>query len=663
MAYAFEVSMERNCSNCLRWTGNADAEEAKCNLLGVNTRRGGCCPGCRTPETTDEEYAEAQREAAEIRRRLLGTPSAPAPVKRPPVHSVVKPRRKKRRPEPVMIKYDPSRPKLEPLAHQLEALNRYRDADVIPLFFEMGCGKSFTTLAIAEDKFKRGLIEGLLVVAPNDVHRQWFDELVNGVDKNHDGVMWQELGVDFEAQCVGGAWGQEELYPFAFEGEHVFKFVSVNVDTFSTPHKWESIVEWANSDNYMIAIDEATVIKNKDSQRSKRLLYKFNEVTWKGKTPVVSVKKHPVRAVLTGTPVTNGPVDLWAIMEFVQPNFFGRNYYSFKSYYSMLCKLSAILSEEEAKRLSPAQLNATVNVTQNLWQKIKDCPSYEEAFILFGCDKDTYLTIKHQDHFSGAYKHADELKAKLDKVAMFKRLIDCVDMPPVEYVLREVRMSEAQTRVYKDMKKTLRAEFSGHATDAKNKIVAVLRLQQISSGFIVGRQTDDFNYNDEEEYDLTPEEVVWLDEKNPRMEALLRDVDECDKPLLILTRFSAEAAKIYDLLKDKYSTGLFTGWRVVGSIDDFKEGKLDILVANSAKISRGFNLQVAHTTLFYSNTFSMEVRQQAEFRTFRMGQKHPCLYIDYSCSAVDVMIRESLATKKNLLEYVRGDSFKELLEE
>ena len=74
------------------------------------------------------------------------------------------------------------------------------------------------------------------------------------------------------------------------------------------------------------------------------------------------------------------------------------------------------------------------------------------------------------------------------------------------------------------------------------------------------------------------------------------------------------------------------------------------------KIHRGFNLQNAHTTLFYSNTYSMEVRQQAEFRTFRIGQKHPCVYVDYMASGVDRLIYDSLRLKKTLLDAIRdGD--------
>lgn len=653
--------MERKCYNCVNWEGLPGDDEGRCNHFKINTFHGGTCPACFTKDMSIEEYMEQQMLAEEMRKKVLSKsgPAAPEPERK----VVAKPRVRIQRKHvtkavPMFVPYNPNRPVLKPFGHQIEAFEKFKDKDVIALFFEMGCGKSFTTLYIAQHKFLQGKIKGLLVIAPNDVHKQWYDDIVYGVDVNHDGTLWQEMSVDFEAQCVGGRGGQDALYEF--DKPDTFKFVSVNVDTFSTPHKWEQIANWANSGPYMIAIDEATVIKNRDSQRSKRLLYEFNDVVYKGKTVLKSVKKCPVRAVLTGTPVTNGPIDLWSIMEFAQPNFFGRSYYSFKSYYSMQCKLTAVLSDEAIKNLSSKQLNATVELNQKLWKGIKDCDSYEEAYVLFGCDKDTYLTIKHQDHFSGAYKHMEELKAILEPVAVFKKLTDCVDMPSVDYITRHVQMSPEQKTAYKEMKKNLLVKYAGHTATAKNKLVVSLRLQQISSGFIMGKKdiTEDMfiGIEDPDAFDIAPDEVVWLGDTNPKLEALMRDVAESDKPLLILTRYSAEAAKIFDMCTAAgYKTGLFTGWKVVGGVDEFKEGNLDILVANSNKIARGFNLQNAHTTLFYSNTFSMEVRQQAEFRTFRMGQKHPCLYIDYVAADVDEMINSALKMKKGLLDYIRGD--------
>lgn len=632
-----------------------DNKERMCDLTGMYVAASSCCPGHVPVEVTPEEIAES--------KRLLALGKRDPTLLQQSSKKTTAGSRRKFKIEPMLVRHDDDRPDLIPFGHQKEAIERYKDKDDIALFFEMGCGKSFTTLQIAQEKYLKGEIKGLLVVAPNDVHRQWFDELVFGVDKDGDGTMWQELQVDFEAQCVGGRGGQKELYPF--QTENLFKFVSVNVDTFSQPHKWEEIVFWANSNNYMIAIDEATVIKNPSSKRSQRLLYEFNDVKKRGKAVVSSVKKHPVRAVLTGTPVTNGPIDLWAIMEFVRPNYFGRNYYSFKAYYGMFTKLTVETSYG-------SQREVDVLLNEKTWQGIHACNSYQEAQVVFGCSEDTYMTIKHQDHFIGPYKHADELKKLLEPVATFVRLVDCVDMPKVQYMERKVGMSEAQKSVYESMKKDLLAQYDSYQATASNKLVVNIRLQQIASGFIMGQKTAslggwDFSvFGDTEvsfdDKDLMPNEVVWIGESNPKLDALMRDVAECDKPLLILTRYSAEAAKIFELCqKEGYRTGMFTGWKIVGGVNAFKNGELDILVANSTKISRGFNLQVAHTTLFYSNTFSMEVRQQAEFRTFRMGQKHPCLYIDYSAAEVDETINTALKMKKGLLEYIRDKDLSEVI--
>lgn len=514
-----------------------------------------------------------------------------------------------------------------------------------------------TSLSIMIDKYKAGKIDSLLIVAPNDVHKQWFDDLCNE-DALLSKILEQE-NVPCTGQIIGGRGGQKQFYDFEDDGK--LHIVCVNIDTFSQPHKWEVIVDWVNKNKTAIIIDEATSIKNPNSKRSQRMLYEFNDVMKKRNTILFSGKKPntSVRCVLTGTPVSNGPMDLWSIMEFIKPNYFGRNYYSFMNYYGMHTKLKLDTGQQ-----------ISVLLTEKTWQGIKGCKDYAEAFNTFGCSEDTYMTVMHQDHYIGPYKHADELKQLLEPVAVFAKLTDCVDMPPVHYITKEVPLSDAQRACYNDMKHDLLAVYDDSVATAKNKLVVTLRLQQIASGFIMGHKEinpEDLDlplWSDVEsadEYDVSPDEVIWLGDTNPKLEQLKRDVAELDKPLLILTRFSAEAAKIYDLLKDDYSCMLFTGWKTTGSIEKFKAGEFQIMVANTTKIARGFNLQVAHTTIYYSNTFSMELRQQSEFRTFRMGQKYPCTYIDYVSCEVDKTIADALRLKKGLLEYIRDKNIKEVV--
>jgi len=523
--------------------------------------------------------------------------------------------------------------------HQEAAIERFKDASEIGLFFEMGCGKSLTALKIAEHKFQKGEIDALLIIAPNDVHKQWAVEQVP-----------QWLTVEHQVQCLYGKGGQETFYPFDEEGS--LQVVSVNVDTFSLPTKWVSIADWANKHKAMIILDEATSIKNIKAQRTNRILYSFNDVLMHRKTVLKSTVKTAARAVLTGTPVTNGPMDLWAIMEFLRPNYFRMNYYSFQQYFGMFTKLGV----GEGKR------QISVPLTADTWQKIKHINVYDVASYTFGISLDTFNTIHAQERYDGPYKHADELKKLIEPVSMFVRLVDCVDMPEQRYFVREVAMSDEQWKCYRDMTDEYITQYGDIVMTALNKMTVMLRLQQISSGFLCNKTFSEKQVQDGSA-DISPNDgVQWIGKSCPKLEALYRDVAEANKPVIIITRFSAEASRIYDDLSKEYSCCLMTGWKRVGTIDEFKAGKYDIMVANSTVISKGFNLQISHTMLFYSNSFSLETRLQAEGRTFRIGQYDPCVYIDYrNKKSVDEKVWKALTMKHELLDFIRGKKLQELI--
>ena len=636
--------MERICSNCIKWSDRIDSEgNHYCNLIEIYTRPKGGCPGCKTKDMSEDDYAKQQEEARQIRERVLAMAGRQVEPNKQTTSTKQKPKLVKSS----IKKEETEREELVEVKlfnHQIEARNKFKDKDEIALFFEMGCGKTLTSMMIVCDKFNAGIIDSVLIIAPNDVHKQWFDDLCD--DESVLSKAIKQEGVESIGQIIGGRKGQKTFYDF--DDDKKLHIVCVNVDTFSTQNKWKPIVEWANHNKTAIIIDEATSIKNPSSMRAQRILYEFNQVIKKGKRILYSEKINPVRMVLTGTPVTNGSVDLWAIMEFVKPNFFNRNYYSFTSYYGMYTQILV------------NSMKVNVLLTEATWRGIKETSDFAEANRKFGCSEDTFFTVHNQDKYFGPFKHVDELKKALEPVAVFAKLVDCVDMPPCNYIKKEISLSPSQQTAYDGMKKDMIAVFGEHISTAKNKLVVSVRLQQISSGFMMSRyiQEDDF---EDEERDLMPDEIIWLDKMNPRLEQLLRDVNESDKPVIIFTRFSAEAAKIYDTLKDVYSTCLITGWRSVGSIDEFKEGKYQVLVANIAKLARGFNLQCAHTTIYYSNTFSMELRLQSEFRTFRMGQKYPCTYIDYVSCDIDRAVYKALTLKKNLLDYVRDKDIKEII--
>jgi hypothetical protein len=522
------------------------------------------------------------------------------------------------------------------------------------VFITGNCGKSALVLRIAGHKFKTEQINALLVIAPNDLHVQWYKEQI---------PLW--LDVPYNIQCLFGRGGQKKTY--AFDVDPAFlQVVCVNIDTFSTPNKWQDIADWANAMRTFIVLDEATTIKNVSAQRTQRILYSFNNVIRKNKTILKSEVKSVARAVLTGTPVTNGPMDLWAICEFLRPNFFGRNWYSFKNYYGMFTSLSV---SGVGANGEPTARAINIPLNEERWHGIKGCLSYEEAAAIFGCSVDTFNTVHSQDSYKGPYKHADELKDKLKSIASFRLLRECVDMPEETRVTRALNMTPEIQSCYNSMVKEYVAEYDKHVATALNKLTVIIRLQQISSGFICDKQINTVNDDDPDafisrlyELDVTPDEIQWIGASNPKLDALYRDIDEAEKPVIVITRFSAEASRIYEDLSKRLACCLITGWKRVGTIEEFKEGKYDVMVANSAVINRGFNLQNSHTMCFYSNSFSLEQRLQAEGRIYRVGQTHTCMYLDYCYDdTVDLKVISALKLKRNLLDYIRDADIRELV--
>lgn len=519
--------------------------------------------------------------------------------------------------------------------HQEIALERYRKASAIPLFFDPGTGKTLTSLLIAEAKYNAGEIDALLVIAPNGVHKQWaVEEIPKWLSDVNTTVQWRK---------------NKKL--FFVEG--ALNIVCINIEQFSTKTKYLDYVEWVNSHKAMIILDEATRIKNPKAIRTQRLLYEFNHVVRRGKTILSSEPKTVARAILTGTPVTNGPFDVWSMFEFLQPGYFGINWYGFQNKYGMF----------HAIQVNGRVIRILIN--EDAWDQIKACDSFEKANALYGVNLSTYDMIQQQDSYQGPFKNVEQLRDKMLEIAMFVKIEDCIDMPDRVYNRKLLDMSLEQARVYNELETYFIATYKDEKVEAKSKLTAYIRLQQIASGFVSSEQVPE-----EEIEDPPPNKIVWFDDL-PKIDQLLVDCEEVvgstDNPtgqVIVVCHFSAEAEKIFDSLQAAgYHCCLQTGWKKVGSIDGFKQGKYSIMVANIRVISMGFNLQeLCHHMIFYSNTFSLEDRIQVEARIYRAGQKQKCIYMDYVMKdTIDMKVYAALKQKKQLADYIRETSVKDML--
>ena len=521
-----------------------------------------------------------------------------------------------------------------PYKHQEIALERYKDKSEIPLFFDPGTGKTRTSLLIAEAKYKAGSIDAVLVIAPNGVHKQWATEEI---------PKWLR-DVDTTVQ-----WRKNKKL-FFVEGK--LNFVCTNIEQFSTKTRYLDYVAWANVHKTMIILDEATRIKNPKAVRTQRLLYEFNDVMKRGNTILHSVPKTVARAILTGTPVTNGPFDVWSIFEFLRPGYFDMNWYAFQNYYGMFHSIDV-----QGRKIR-------ILINQDAWYGIKHCETFEAANANFGVTLSTYDLIKSQNEYEGPFRNVEQLRQKMAEISMFVRIEDCIDMPERTYVRRLLDMSPEQERVYKDMEHYFISMYKGEKVEAKTKLTAYIRLQQIASGFISSEQLPM-----EEQEDPPANKITWFDDL-PKFDRLLEDVEETvggtdgTGQVIIVCHFSAEAERLFDKLTvEKYNCCLMTGWKKVGSIEGFKQNKYQVMVANIRVISMGFNLQEhCHHMIFYSNTFSLEDRIQVEARIYRSGQRNTCMYIDYVMKdTIDMKVYAALKQKKQLSDYIRDNSVEDML--
>lgn len=523
----------------------------------------------------------------------------------------------------------------DPYRHQEIALQRYRHSSEIPLFFDPGTGKTRTSLLIAAAKYEQGDIDAVLVIAPNGVHKQWATEEIPKWLKDVDTtVQWRK---------------NKKL--FFVEGK--LNIVCTNIEQFSTKTRYLDYVEWVNSHKTMIILDEATRIKNPKAIRTQRLLYEFNDVVKRGKTIISSDPKTVARAILTGTPVTNGPFDVWPMFEFLRPGYFGVNWYGFQNKYGLFHSI-----EVNGRAIR-------ILINEEAWNNIHGCDSFEMANSNYGVSLSTYDYIKQQDHYEGPFRNVDQLRDKMLEIAMFVKIEDCIDMPDRTYNRKLLEMSPEQARVYNELETYFVTLYKNEKVEAKSKLTAYIRLQQIASGFVSSEQLPE-----DELEDPPPNKITWFDDL-PKMTQLLVDVEEiCDvegitnNQCIIVCHFSAEAERIYDTLTaEGYKVCLMTGWKKVGSIEGFKQGKFNIMVANIRVISMGFNLQEhCNHMIFYSNTFSLEDRIQVEARIYRSGQKHPCIYLDYVMSdTIDMKVYAALKQKKQLADYIRDTSVEDML--
>ena len=470
--------------------------------------------------------------------------------------------------------------KTQPYKHQLDALQDSWDKENFAYFMEMGTGKSKVLLDNAAMLYDKGKINGLLIIAPKGVYKNWYDSEIPTHLPDHifkKMVLWKTSDKSKKQQL---------LLNTLFETGSEFHILLMNVEAFSKGDGAAFAAKFLSCHNTMIAIDESTTIKTPTSNRTKNIL---------------ALREHAkYRRILTGSPVTKSPLDLFSQCEFLDPWLLGHtSYWTFKSRYAVTRKI----------QVQGRQVEIVVG-----------------------------------------YRNLGELSEKIQPFS--KRVLkdDCLDLPKKTFMKHVVEMTKEQKKVYKQMKEEAIAYLDGKVLSSATVMTQLMRLHQITCGH--------FTPDDGEIKNLPCNRMTELMDilENVHGKAVIWSHYTHD-----VRRIIDEIKRVYgdDSVVDYF--GQTTPEERSINIKKFQEDdKCRFFVGTTHTGGYGITLTAASTMIYFSNGYDLEKRQQSEARIDRIGQTKPMTYIDIiSEDTVDDRIVKALRSKINIANQIMGEDYKD----
>jgi len=475
--------------------------------------------------------------------------------------------------------------KTQPFAHQRQALSDSWDKPFYALLMEMGTGKTKVALDTMSMLYEEKKIKACLVIAPKGVYDNW----IRGEIPTHVPDRIEKSILRWTPSSARKY--NDELDDFIYRDHEDLKIFVMNTEAFSTPRAARKGYEFLNKNpQNLVIVDESTTIKNRQAARTKNIIG-MNKIS-------------KYRRILTGSPITKSPMDLFSQCLFLTDKALGFNsYFAFQSRYSIVQR------------------------------RVMGQRSFQEIT---------------------GYRRLDELNEKLDKFSNRVLKIDCLDLPEKLYIRRDITLTDEQIRVYNQMKKLALAKLeSGELATTASVLTQIMRLQQICCGFL---QPDDG------EIELLPsnrmkELLEITDELQGKViiwASYTHDIKEIAKSLQ--DKFGPGAVATYygDTEQDERQN----------IVEEFQkpESELRFFVGQPKTGGYGITLTEANTVIYYSNSYDLEIRLQSEDRAHRIGQKKAVTYIDLVApGTIDEKILQALRNKVNLAGQVLGENTKNWL--
>jgi len=468
--------------------------------------------------------------------------------------------------------------KTKPYAHQMTALEKSWNRETFAYFMEMGTGKTKTTIDNIGYLYLKKRVNAALIVAPKSVYTVWKNEI--------------EAHLPDEIPRSIFAWkvNKPKQYKKFITEKDKLKFFLINVEALSTKKGLDECNKFLiNQPQNIMVIDESTTIKNPKAKRTKNIL----ALRWRAR----------IRRILTGSPVTKSPLDLYTQCAFLDPALLGfKSFYAFRNRYC----------------------------------------TFDDVYVARG------ETIRVPDGFT----NLDELEQKLKTFSLRLTKDQCLDIPEKIYQKREIELEGEQRRVYQRLKIEALAKFEDETISVHNQLTEILRLHQVANGYVKSDDGEILQFKNEKLKAL----LEILEETDQKVIIWATYVHNIHEVIGALSEKygSKSVVSIYGEVSQQD--------RMV-AVDRYQnDTECRFFVGNPTTGGYGLTLTAAKYVVYYSNNYNLEVRLQSEDRAHRIGQTKNVVYIDIIAKdTIDERIVQALKRKIQLSAKTLGDKAKDWL--
>jgi SNF2 family DNA or RNA helicase len=481
-----------------------------------------------------------------------------------------------------------------PYPHQREAFERSVLNESFALLMEQRTGKTRVAIDTAVYHHLNNGLQLAVVICPNSVKGVWLEEIAT----------WVPHTVEYRTILYTAGTRNDVTTKLStpFTG---LTFLVLNADALSTDKSYQWLRGILTNDTVKMAlIDEASAFKSPTSSRSKHLIKLRHLFQW--------------RRILTGTLVTQGPMDVFIPFGFLEPAIIG--YSSFTH--------------------------------------------FRDAYAVLGGFRGKQII---------AYTNVEKLANTLAPFSYRKLRRECVSVPEKTYTRVEVTLSPAYRKAYDSMCDQLFTELEGYTEEytyldengltktgtrparvsTTMILTQLLRLQQIVGGFLP--MGDDGT-------------VAALPGHNPKLDVLLEQLEEESGKIVIWCRFIPEIRAVSAALRQRYGDDAVVEFHGAVRREDrdiararFQtDGTVRFFVGQQQTGGLGIRLDAASAAYYFSNLFSLEAREQTEDRGESLDRDESLHIIDLiAVDTVDEKIVKALRGKKKIAALVNRDNIRD----